>query len=70
MAEPVEDVAEYLSFLSSYLNFEDGVDKDEARRLVALELCRIDGGVVCQEWRTWAPEIEVFLRDGSTPKRG
>ena len=48
-----------------YLTLEEGPDKEEARRLVALELCRLDGGVVCNEWVEFAPQLEAYLRSGS-----
>lgn len=48
-----------------YLTLEEGGDKDEARRLVALELCRLEGGVVCNEWFEVAPKLEEYLRSGS-----
>lgn len=53
-----------------YLTLEEGADKEEARRLVALELCRLDGGVVCNEWADFAPKLEEYLRSGSTMRFG
>lgn len=51
------------SFLDYWL-LEDGPQKDEARRLYALELCRLDTAVVCEGWAAIAPAIEQYLKDG------
>jgi len=66
--EDAEAGYEASTSLFSYWELEDGPAKDEARRLVAMDLCRIDGGVVCKEWREWAPEIEAFLKNGTPLK--
>lgn len=65
VADIQTDLADALG-MHWYLTLEEGDDKEEARRLVALELCRLDGGVVCNEWADMAPKIEDFLRSGSS----
>lgn len=60
----------YVEGLAPYLNCLDGKDKDEGRRLFALELLCLAEGPLIENWRTEVADIEIYLQTGKVPGAG
>lgn len=57
----------FVKGLAPYLNCLEGADKDEGRRVFALELLCLAEGPVIENWRTEVADIEAYLKTGNVP---